>query len=366
MNLKRTPLYEEHKRLGAKLVPFAGFEMPVQYTGVIDEHQAVRRAAGLFDVSHMGEFEFLGPHALVFLDHLTANDVTQLTDGMAQYSLLLNEQGSIIDDILVYRVNENHFIMVVNSANIERDFKWIHKHQPTQAKVEVNNISEQVCLLALQGPKALVILKPLLDESMEEVKPFHFVVGNLAGQENCIVARTGYTGEDGVEIFGKSSHATSIWQALLEEGNPKGLKPAGLGARDTLRLEARLSLYGHEITDETNPFEAGLGWVVKMAKGNFIGREQLTKIKARGLHRKLVGFKMVDKGIARAECAVLDHNHQPVGKVTSGSFSPTLNQAIGLAYLPLAMGEIGTKFNIDIRGSLKLAEVVATPFYKRK
>lgn len=366
MTLKKTPLYNEHIKLGAKMVSFAGFEMPVQYSGVMDEHQAVRQHAGLFDVSHMGEFEFLGRDALPFLDYLTANDVTKLVDGKAHYSLLLNESGGVVDDILVYRIHEEHFIMVVNASNIEKDFKWIHKHQPSIAKIEINNISDHVCLLALQGPKALAIIQPLLDQPVADLRPFHFLIGTLAGQENCIIARTGYTGEDGVEIFCKNQPAIAIWQALLETGQPKGLKPVGLGARDTLRLEARLSLYGHEINDETHPFEAGLSWVVKMEKPNFIGKTALQKIKTQGLKRQLVGFKMVDKGIAREGFTVVDQDKRPIGKVTSGSYSPTLGQAIGLAYVPLDKAEIGTKFNVDIRGNLKLAEVIVTPFYKRR
>jgi len=363
---KRTSLYEEHIKLGAKIVMFAGFDMPIQYSGVIDEHNAVRQHAGLFDVSHMGEFEFLGRDALPFLDYLTANDVTKLTEGKAQYSLLCNEQGGIVDDILVYKINDNHFMMVVNAANIEKDFKWVSKHQPRQAKVEVNNISDSVSLLALQGPNALAILQPLTEEPLAEIKTFHFVIETLAGQENCILARTGYTGEDGFEIFCKSKEAPAIWQALLKEGAPHGLKPVGLGARDTLRLEARLSLYGHEINDTTNPLEAGLSWVVKLDKGNFIGKEAIQKVKTNGLKRKIVGFKMIDKGIAREGFPILSLDNERVGVVTSATFSPTLNQAIGLGYVPTDLSEIETKLNVDIRGKLKLAEVVATPFYKRK
>lgn len=363
---KRTPLYEEHVKLGAKIVPFAGFEMPIQYSGVMEEHQAVRQHAGLFDVSHMGEFEFLGRDALPFLDYLTANDVVKLSDGKAQYSLLCNERGGIVDDILVYRIHEEHFIMVVNASNIQKDFQWVHKHQPSIAKVEVNNISDHVSLLALQGPSAVEILKPLTEEPAEELKTFHFLIGTVAGQNNCIIARTGYTGEDGFEIFCKSQIAPALWQALLETGKPKNLKPAGLGARDTLRLEARLSLYGHEITDETNPLEAGLSWVVKLEKNNFLGKESIVKIKREGLRRKIVGFKMVDKGIAREGFPIVSDSGERLGFVTSGTFSPTLNYAIGLAYLPTAMTEIGTKFNIDIRKERKLAEVVETPFYKRR
>lgn len=362
---KRTPLYEEHLKLGAKMVEFAGYEMPVQYSGVVEEHLAVRNQAGLFDVSHMGEFEFLGPEALSLLNYLTANDVGKLTDGKAQYSLLLNEKGGVVDDILLYRIHEEHFMMVVNAANIEKDFRWVLKNQPAGAKIEINNISDPVCLLALQGPLALQILRPLTKNPLDAIKPFHFFIGPVAGEENCIVARTGYTGEDGFEILCKANTARPIWQALLEKGKPLGLKPTGLGARDTLRLEARLSLYGHEITEETNPLEAGLGWVVKLEKENFIGKEALLKIKQEGLQRTIVGFKMVDKGIPRHGFTICSSNKEPVGGVTSGTFSPTLEEGIGLGYVPLSLSQIGTKFYIDIRGKYKLAEVVQTPFYKK-
>lgn len=365
---QRTSLYEEHLKLGAKIVDFAGFEMPIQYTGVIEEHQAVRKAAGLFDVSHMGEFEFKGPDALQFLNDLTANDVAKLTAGKAQYSLLLNEKGGVVDDILIYRLGEEHFWMVVNAANIEKDWEWIEKIQRSKCKnqnLKSKNISKQIALLALQGPKALDILKKLTSEPIDQLKTFHFLKGTLAGQNNCIIARTGYTGEDGSEIFCEANQAVVIWQKILEAGKPYGALPCGLGARDTLRLEARLSLYGHEITDETNPFEAGLGWVVKMGKPNFIGREALAKIGEQGLLRTLVGFKMCEKSIPRQGFSILAEE-KPVGYVTSGTFSPTLQMGIGLGFVPLRLKAIGTKFNIDIRGKQKLAEVVEVPFYKRE
>src|SRR3989344_1163193 len=312
---KRTPLYEEHIKLGAKIVDFAGFEMPVQYAGVMEEHNAVRNHAGLFDVSHMGEFEFTGSEALAFLNHLTANDVGKLTDGMAQYSLLCHSNGGIVDDILVYRKTAEHFVMVVNAANIEKDWNWVQQHATSSTQYAIRNISDEICLLALQGPKAIEMMQRLSDQKISELKSFRFAIGSVAGQNDCWIARTGYTGEDGVEIFCKNSQAPLIWQAILKSG----AKPTGLGARDTLRLEARLSLYGHEINDETNPLEAGLAWVVKLDKQNFIGKNDIQKVKANGL-----------------------------------------------GYVSLQASEIGTKFNVDIRGKLKLAEVVATPFYKRK
>ncbi|MDZ4224459.1 MAG: glycine cleavage system aminomethyltransferase GcvT, partial [bacterium] len=283
---KRTPLYEEHVKCNARIVDFAGFDMPVQYSGVVEEHNAVRKAAGLFDVSHMGEFEFTGPDALPFLEYLTPNSVSKLTDGQAQYSMLCNENGGIVDDLLVYRFNPEKFVMVVNASNIEKDWQWIQKNTGRRTQYAIRNISDQTALLALQGPKAKEIIKT-------DLKPFHFFEGELFGVKNCTIARTGYTGEDGFEIFCPADQAVTLWQALLKAGAPLGLKPTGLGARDTLRLEARLSLYGHEINDETNPLEAGLSWVVKLDKPfDFIGKQALKKIKEGGLKRQIVGFKM--------------------------------------------------------------------------
>lgn len=356
--MKKTPLYEEHLKLNAKMVPFAGWEMPVQYAGLVKEHEAVRTNAGLFDVSHMGEFEFGGSDALPFLNFLTANNVAKLVDGQAQYSLLCNKEGGIVDDILVYRLGENEYWMVVNASNIEKDWNWINQiaRETGFKNLFIRNSSDETCLIALQGPKA----KELLDFS--DLKPFHFKKLLLPNLKNEImIARTGYTGEEGVEIFCKPAEGLILWRQLIE----KGATPTGLGARDTLRLEACLSLYGHEITDETNPFEAGLSWVVKMEKENFVGKDALAKIRETGLKRKLVGFQMIDKGIAREHYKTFSQGKKEIGYVTSGSYSPTSKQSIGLAYLPITLGSIGTKFNVDIRGTEKLAEVVATPFYKK-
>lgn len=360
--MKKTPLYNEHLKLGAKMVPFGGWEMPVQYAGLMEEHNAVRNSAGLFDVSHMGEFEFTGPDTLPFLDFLTANDVAKLADGQAQYSLLCNKNGGIVDDILVYRHSETRCVMVVNAGNIEKDWNWVRQilKESEYSKVAAENISDRVALIACQGPKSVELL------DFADLKTFRFkTVGSRT------IARTGYTGEDGVEIFCPAEEAARLWQELLA----KGATPCGLGARDTLRLEARLSLYGHEITDETNPFEAGLSWVVKMGKKNFVGRAALEKIGEAGFSRRLAGFQMIDKGIPREGYKIFPVDREPtrggtggseaIGFVTSGTFSPTLKKAIGLAYLPAQKTEIGTKFCVDIRGSQKLAEVIATPFYKR-
>lgn len=362
--INKTPLYDIHVEAGAKMVPFAGFLMPIQYDRIIDEHTAVRNAAGLFDVSHMGEFEFRGPGAQDYLQYLTANNVAKLEDGKAQYSLLCNEAGGIVDDILLYRLTADHFIMVVNAANIDKDWAWVTQHQPDNVTIE--NLSNAYALIAFQGPKAITVLEKVTDLPIASLKPFHFLQGSIAGQANCIIAATGYTGEAGVEIFCSPAAAPIIWQQLVNAGQAEGVRPIGLGARDTLRLEARLSLYGNDLTDETNPLEAGLSWVVKLDKPNdFIGKQSLLTIKEKGLQRKLVGFKMLDKAIARHGYSICQ-NGEKIGEVTSGSHSPTLGYAIGLGYVPLEATSVGTQFNIDIRNRMKLAEVVPVPFYKRK
>jgi aminomethyltransferase len=359
----KTPLYNEHKKLGAKIVDFAGWEMPIQYTGIIDEHVSVRTNAGLFDVSHMGEIEFEGPDALSYLNYLTANNVQALADGQAQYSILLNNKGTVVDDIIVYRLRQDHFIMVVNASNTDKDFKWIISNK--KGDVKITNRSADYALIAFQGPKAASVLKSLTDVDLENLPAFHFKQGTVCGQKDCIVARTGYTGEDGFEIFSSPDSAPIIWQGILEQGKRAGVVPVGLGARDTLRLEMKYSLYGHEITDETNPLEAGLGWVVKLDKpGGFIGKEALLKIKKDGLKRKLVGFKMLERGIPRPGFDIMD-NHNKIGFVTSGTMSPSLKEAIGIGYVPVEFSNEGEKFWVDIRGGHRQAIVVKTPFYKR-
>lgn len=359
----KTPLYDEHKKLGGRIVDFAGWEMPIQYTGIIDEHTAVRTSAGLFDVSHMGEIEFEGPDALSCVDYLTVNNVQTLTDGQAQYSILLNERGTVVDDIILYRFKPDRFIMVVNASNVEKDFKWIVSNK--KGNVKITNRSADYALIAFQGPKAPSVLKGLTDIDLENLPTFHFRRGTVCGQKDCIVARTGYTGEDGFEIFSSPSSAPLVWQGLLEKGKPLGVVPVGLGARDTLRLEMKYSLYGHEITDETNPLEAGLGWVVKLDKpSDFIGRDALLKVKNEGLKRKLVGFKMIERGIPRTGCDIMN-NHDKIGFVTSGTMSPSLKEAIGIGYVPLEFSKEGHKIWVDIRGGHRQAIVVKTPFYKR-
>lgn len=360
---KRTPLYEEHKKVGGKMVEFAGWEMPIQYSGLTDEHKAVRNAAGIFDVSHMGEFEFKGRDAAKFLDYLTPSSASTLETGQATYSLLLTERGTIVDDIIIYRLSAEHFMMVVNASNIDKDYGWIKSH--VKGELEFKNLSNEFALIALQGPKAADILSQVLKLDLAPLKTFYLktTTSDLTGQ--VIIARTGYTGEDGFEIFVSPAKASALWNALLEVGRPLGLKPAGLGARDTLRLEMKYTLYGHEITEETNALEAGLRWVIKFKKpGDFIGKAALTKIRDNGVNRKLVGFKMLDKGIARQEYTIKDKG-KAIGQVTSGTFSPSLEIPIGIGYVETAYGEVGTKFFVDIRGHERLAEVVETPFYKR-
>lgn len=362
--MKQTPLYNEHLKLKAKMVEFGGWEMPVLYTGVIDEHKAVRESAGLFDVSHMGEFDFQGPDALTCVQYLTTNDVSKLSDGQAVYSLLPNDHGGLVDDVIVYRFSQEHLMFVVNAANIDKDWAWVTSHK--KGNVNVTNKSDDYALIALQGPKSAEILKPLTDINLENLKTFHFAKAKVAGKNNCIIARTGYTGEDGFEIFSTPSDASAIWITLIETGRPKGLKPVGLGARDTLRLEMKYSLYGHEINDETNPFEAGLSWVVKMDKpGDFISKNIFKKIKVEGLKRKCVGFRMIDEGIPREGYKIFSSSHE-IGHVCSGTMSPSLSKAIGTGYVLIANSQIGSEIFIDIRGRKRLAEVVETPFYKQK
>lgn len=360
---KRTPLYEEHLRLNGKMVEFGGWDMPVMYTGIIEEHNAVRKNAGLFDVSHMGEIEFTGPGALECVNHLTVNDASTLADGQAQYSILLNEGGTVVDDIIVYRFGNERFMFVVNASNIDKDFNWISSNK--KGNVKIDDRSNDFALVAFQGPKAAPILKTLTDAAIDDIKTFHFAEGGFANRDTCIFARTGYTGEDGFEIFSSPKAAPAVWQAILEKGKPQGVLPAGLGARDTLRMEMKYSLYGHEITDETNPLEAGLGWVVKLDKPcDFIGKEALLKVKKDGLTRKCVGFKMIDKGIPRGDCDIYDGDKK-IGFVTSGTMSPSLMEPICIGYVPTALAAEGTKLFIDIRGSRRQAIVVKTPFYKR-
>ncbi len=359
---KRTPLYDEHVKLGAKMVDFAGWQLPVLYTGVIEEHRAVRNAAGLFDVSHMGEIEIAGAGATECVQHLTTNDVRKLVDGQAQYSLLCREDGGVIDDVIVYRFGPERYIIVVNAANSEKDFAWIESH-PT-GDVSIRDASADWAMVAFQGPAAADVLAKLTEADLASIGHYHFRESKVAGRP-AIIARTGYTGEDGFEIFTAPAGAPRLWQAIIERGRPRGVLPAGLGARDTLRLEMRYSLYGHEITEETNPLEAGLGWVVKLKNDeDFIGKDAIRRIKEQGLARSLVGFQMAEPGIPRQGYPIVIDG-TVVGQVTSGTMSPSLERAIGIGYVPAKYREIGQEICIDIRGRSRKAVVVETPFYRK-
>jgi aminomethyltransferase len=356
---RRTPLYERHLEAGARMVDFAGWEMPVQYAGVIEEHRAVRTAAGLFDVSHMGEVRVRGAGAEGLLQRLTPNDVSKLTPGRAHYSGLLTERGTYIDDVLVYRLGAEDFMVVVNASNASRDFEWIASR--AAGKAEVTDVSDRYALLALQGPLALSILAPLATPEISGLKYYGFAEGMVDGA-SALISRTGYTGEDGFEIYLAPEEAPRIWQRLLEGG----ALPAGLGARDTLRLEAAMALYGHEIDETTTPFEAGLGWVVKLDKGDFLGRDALVSQKAAGVPRKLVGFEVRGRGIARQGHGVLAKDGVAIaGAVTSGTWSPTFERALGMAYVPPKMAPPGTPLGLDVRGKPVPATVVEMPFYRR-
>jgi aminomethyltransferase len=357
--VQKTPLHSEHERLGGKMVEFAGWHMPVEFEGLRAEHKTVRENVGLFDVSHMGEIWFRGPRSLESLQWLTSNDVSTLQTGKAHYSLLTNHQGGIVDDILIYCLKPNDLYLVcVNAANIDKDFQWMVDNNKGAA---IENESDSWAQVAVQGPKARELVARVFGQRTRALKRNDFLVMHYDLHE-CIVACTGYTGEDGFEVFLPNSSAVTLWRMLLDKGQDLGAKPIGLGARDTLRTEMKFSLYGHEIDDTTNPLEAGLGWVVKLQKGDFIGRNPIAQAKEKGLNRKLVGFKMVDKGIPRADYSLLSFDKKQIGKVTSGTLSPSLNEGIGIGYVPIAQAKEGTEIFVDIRGRNSKAVVVKTPF----
>jgi len=365
--LLKTPLHSQHIEAGARMVPFGGWDMPIDYSGkglgVIKEHLAVRKAAGLFDVSHMGEVDVVGPGALAFLQRVTSNDVAKLQDGHAQYSALPMPNGAPVDDIIVYRFNAERFLLVVNAGNRAKDVAWLQNQKPTDCIL--NDRSDEFALLALQGPKAAAILQRLTASDLSTVGYYKFTTGTVA-KLDATIARTGYTGEDGFEIMVQAANAPALWSALIAEGAADGLVPAGLGARDTLRLEAKMALYGNDIDETTSLVEAGLGWIVCVEphKGDFNGRAVLAEQKAKGTARKLVGFEMKDRGIARHGYPVLI-NGAAVSTVTSGSMAPFLEKNIGLAYVPTEHAAVGTAMGIEIRGASVAAEIVKTPFYKR-
>lgn len=358
VGLLRTPLAAAHEALGARMVDFAGWYMPVQYVGVIAEHLAVRQSVGLFDVSHMGEFIVRGPGALAFLQYVTTNDVARLVPGQAQYSLLCHASGGTVDDIIVYRFTD-HFLLVVNAANIAKDLAWLQHHRP--ADVVLEDRSAETALLALQGPRASEALQPLTPATLGELRRFRVVETQVAGLP-VRVARTGYTGEDGFELFCRSTDALALWDRLL--ATTPAPQPCGLGARDTLRLEAALPLYGHELNDETTPLEAGLERFVRFDKGPFLARDSLLAQQQRGVQRRLAGLELVDRGVPRAGCAVV-HDGQPVGHVTSGTYAPYLQRSIALAYVPPALAAPGTALGIVVRDRTLAARAVALPFYRR-
>src|SRR5437667_1226022 len=362
-SLKRHPLYEQHVALGARLVEFGGWEMPVQYSSILDEHRAVRTHAGLFDVSHMGEFKIEGPDALAFLQHLVPNDVSRLAIYQALYTQLCLANGGTVDDLIIYHLADDHYMMVVNAANIDKDFAWVEK-QAKDFNVQVTNQSDATALLALQGPEAQAILQPLTEVDLSTIRYYHYAPGTVDGI-NCIISRTGYTGEDGFELYCTSVDAPKLWNDLLAAGKDHGLLPAGLGARDTLRLEAGYFLYGHELNEQTNPLEANLGWTVKLNKDEFIGRDALLKVKEQGPRRKLIGIEMIERGVCRGGYAIYDNGRQ-IGTLTSGAPSPTLGKNIGMGYVEVTDAVAGKPVYIDIRGKRTAAQIVALPFYKRQ
>jgi aminomethyltransferase len=359
--LKRTALNAVHKALGAKMVEFGGWEMPVEYSGIIQEHLAVRRAAGLFDVSHMGEIEVSGPRALSLLQHITSNDASRLKDFQAQYSALMHPRGGAVDDCVVHRLAEEHYFICVNAANTDRDFEWIIQHNPVGA--EVRNVSGEYSQLALQGPRGLEIISKVMDTTVAGLKYYWFCRTRCCGVEG-LLARTGYTGEDGFEFYFPPAESEKVWNTLIDAGRPEGLVPAGLGARNTLRLEAAYPLYGHELDEETTLLEANLGWIAKLEKGEFIGRDFLLQQRAQGIRKKLVGFEMTSQGIARDGYSVYVEG-KIAGCVTSGSYAPFLKRNIGMAYISPSLAEVGREMQVEIRGKLAGARIVPLPFYKR-
>lgn len=364
---KRTPLYDAHLDLGGKMVDFGGWNMPVQYpAGVIEEHLRTRTRAGLFDVSHMGEIWVEGVDAIAFVNRLTTNDVTKLVDGQAQYSALTNENGGVVDDLLVYRFDQDKLLLVVNASTTDKDWAWITSHKGDE-NITLVNASADYCQIAVQGPNAKIILEKLTDTDLDDIKYYHFTTGIVDGVDS-IISRTGYTGEDGFEVYAASGAARQLWDKLLEAGyygTETGILPCGLAARNTLRLEAGMSLYGNELSDEITTLEANLGWITKLQKGDFTGSDKLRGQKEAGVKRRLVGFEMTDRGIARDHFDVYI-NDRKVGYVTSGSPAPFLQKNIGLAFVPVEFANVGQEIKIDVRGKHLLATIVPTPFYKRE
>lgn len=366
--MKNTPFTEIHKKLGARMVPFAGYLMPVEYSGINDEHINVRQNIGVFDVSHMGEVWVKGPDAVKFLQKITSNDVEALYDGKVQYSCLPNGEGGIVDDLLVYRMSEEKYLLVINAANIEKDWTWILKQGEKEGLYngkELFNVSDEMCQLAIQGPKALEVMQKLISENVTGMEFYTFKYISLAGIEGVLFSTTGYTGAGGCEIYAKNQDAVKLWDAIFEAGASYGIKPAGLGARDTLRLEMGYCLYGNDINDETSPIEAGLGWITKFRDGKeFIDKEYLLKQKEEGVSIRLKGFEMLERGIPRQHYQVVDNQGNPIGEVTSGTMSPMMKKGIGMAYLNKGYWKEGTEIFIQIRNKSLKAKVVKLPIYK--
>ena len=362
MELKKVPLNNIHETLGAKMVPFAGFNMPVRYSSDLDEHMAVRNSVGVFDVSHMGEFAIKGPNALDLIQRVTSNDASKLMDGQAQYSCLPNETGGIVDDLIVYKIKDEDYMLVVNASNIEKDWSWISKFNTSGAAMK--NISDDTCLFAVQGPRATAVLQSLTKTNLSAIPYYHFAMREFAQCKNVCLSNTGYTGAGGFEIYCDHTQAVQIWNAIFEAGKNENIKPIGLGARDTLRLEMGFCLYGNDIDDTTSPLEAGLGWITKFTK-NFTHSDALKKQKEEGVRRKLVGFKMVDKGIPRHDYPIQDNTGATIGKVTSGSISPVLGIGIGLGYVKSEFSKPGSNLYINVRGKSLKAEVCKMPLIEK-
>ncbi|MDR0802955.1 glycine cleavage system aminomethyltransferase GcvT [Fluviicola sp.] len=360
--MKNTALTHVHEALGAKMVPFAGFNMPVQYEGVTIEHETVRNAVGVFDVSHMGEFLLSGPDALDLIQRVTSNDAATLTTGRAQYSCLPNGKGGIVDDLIVYKIKEEEYLLVVNASNIEKDWNWISSHNTKN--VSMRNLSDDYSLLAIQGPKAVEAMQSLTSIDLSAIKYYHFEIGPFAGIDYVIISATGYTGSGGFEIYCKNSEVQQVWDKVFEAGASFGIKPIGLAARDTLRLEMGFCLYGNDIDDTTSPLEAGLGWITKFTK-DFVDAEFLKAQKESGVFRKLIGFEMIDRGIPRHDYRVLDADGNEIGKVTSGTQGPSVKKAIGMAYVKTAFAAPDTEIFIEIRDKGVKAQVVKIPFYQK-
>jgi aminomethyltransferase len=361
--MRNTALTHRHEALGAKMVPFAGYMMPVQYEGVNAEHEVVREGVGVFDVSHMGEFLVSGAGALDLIQKVTSNDASVLTIGRAQYSCMPNGKGGVIDDLIIYKIKEEEYLLVVNASNIDKDWDWISSHNSFDATMR--NLSDDYSLLAIQGPKAVEAMQSLTSINLSEIKYYHFEVGDFAGVDHVIISATGYTGSGGFEIYCKNDIAEQVWDKVFEAGADFGIKPIGLAARDTLRLEMGFCLYGNDIDDTTSPLEAGLGWITKLAKDDFIDKDFLANQKEEGIKNKLVAFQMVDRGIPRHDYPIQDANGNVIGRVTSGTMSPSMKIAIGLGYVTKENSTVESEIFIEIRGKAIKAQVVKLPFYKK-